>query len=316
METDGGVAGASSETQTDPGRKYGTVDPKNKNRFVCNFCGKPSTGGVYRLKQHLVGGVRNVTGCLKCPAHVREEIRTFMLKKVMAKNAVDPLADVFYFGDEGEEEIMVNKVKRPCYSSQGNVSKNPRGKGLINTYFTPKPEDILKGRKGGRQQTINEVCKKELRGNACREIGRWFYDAGIPFHTATYDSFKIMLEAVAQFGPGFQAPTMHELRVPLLRKEVEDTKTEIESHKKEWASKGCSILSDGWRDSTVQKDIVNFLVNSPKGSVFMKSIDVSEITKDAKTLVGMLENMVDEVGEANVIQIVTDNASNYVKAGK
>ncbi|KAD5802332.1 hypothetical protein E3N88_13692 [Mikania micrantha] len=95
-------------------------------------------------------------------------------------------------------------------------------------------EDILKGRKGGRQQTIDGICKKELRTKTCMEIGRWFYDAGIPFHAATYDSFRIMLEVVAQYGPGFQAPTMHEVRVPLLTKEVEDTKTEMGNHKNEW----------------------------------------------------------------------------------
>ncbi|XP_035844823.1 uncharacterized protein LOC110935381 [Helianthus annuus] len=287
MEADDGVAAdTSAGTQMgDPGRKYGKVDPNNKNRRICNFCAKPSTGEVYRLKQHLVGA--------------------------KGKNAVDPLVDEFGLGDE-EEECVVTNVKRKSSSVQGNVSKKP----FIDNYFSRKPGDILKGRNGGRQQTINEICKRELRGNACKEIARWFYDAGIAFHAATYDSFKSMLEAVAQFGPGFQAPTMHELRVPLLRKEVEETKIEIENHKKEWASKGCSILSDGWRDSTVQKDIVNFLVNSPKGSVFMRSVDVSEITKDAHTLTEMLEKIVDEVGEANVVQVVTDNASNYVKAGK
>jgi len=87
-------------------------------------------------------------------------------------------------------------------------------------------------------------------------------------------------------------------------------------HKKEWAHKGCSILSDGWRDTTVQKDIVNFFVNSPKGSVFIRSMDVSEVIKDANFLFKVLDDMVEEVGEENVVQVVTDNTSNYVKAGK
>ena len=124
-----------------------------------------------------------------------------------------------------------------------------------------------------------------------------------------------MIEAVGQFGPGMKPPIMHELRVPLLNNEVEETNKQIEEHKVEWAQKG-SILSDGWRDSVVSKDIVNFLVNSPKGSVFIKSMDVSEIVKDARLLYQMLDDMVEEVGESNVVQVVTDNASNYVKAGK
>jgi len=109
---------------------------------------------------------------------------------------------------------------------------------------------------------------------------------------------------------------MYELRVPFLKKEVEDTEKAIVEHKKEWADIGCSILSDGWRDTTVQKDIINFLVNSPKGSVFIRSMDVSEVIKDANLLFKVLDDMVEEVGEENVVQVVTDNASNYVKAGK
>ena len=43
---------------------------------------------------------------------------------------------------------------------------------------------------------------------------------GIPFNAATYDSFHIMIEAIGQFGPGMKKPSMYDLRVPLLRKEV------------------------------------------------------------------------------------------------
>ncbi|CAH9120819.1 unnamed protein product, partial [Cuscuta epithymum] len=109
---------------------------------------------------------------------------------------------------------------------------------------------------------------------------------------------------------------MYELRVPLLRKEVEDTQTMLDEHKKEWALKGCSLLSDGWRDNVAQKEIINFLINSPKGSVFIKSMDVSEVSKDANLMFNILDEMIEEVGEQNVVQVVTDNASAYVKAGK
>ena len=136
---------------------------------------------------------------------------------------------------------------------------------------------------------------------------------GIPFNVATYDSFHIMIEAIGQFGPGMKPPSM--LRVPLLRKKLSPLQKK-EEHKTEWAQKGCSIMSDGWRDSVVQKDIINFLMNSPRGSFFMKSMDVSEVSKDANLLFGILDDMVEEVGEENVIRVITDNASAYVKAGK
>ncbi|CAL9234761.1 unnamed protein product [Arabidopsis halleri] len=105
-------------------------------------------------------------------------------------------------------------------------------------------------------------------------------------------------------------------RVPLLKKEVNATEKKLVEHKAEWATRGCSIMSDGWRDSVLQKDIVNFLVNSPKGSVFIKSVDVSTVVKDANMLFDHMDRMVEEVAEANVVQVITNNASNYVKAGE
>ena len=160
------------------------------------------------------------------------------------------------------------------------------------------------------------MCRKELRERACGDIARWFYDAGFSFHAATLESFAIMYESIGQFGLGLKPPFMYELRVPFLKKEVEATEKVMVKHKKEWAHKVCSILSDSWDNTIVQKDIINFLVNSPKGSVFIRLMDVSEVIKDANLLFKVLDYMVKEVGEENVVQIVTDNASNYMKAGK
>ncbi|KAI3721407.1 hypothetical protein L2E82_32417 [Cichorium intybus] len=307
------LGSASSNTSCDPGRKYGTQDPNNRNNFTCHFCNNVYKGGVYRLKCHFIGGYSSVMDCPKCPEHIKEETRAYMLKKEQSKFESRMNSSYFDDHDLGEDEDCVevegvgSKVQR----------KRPRQKGPIDRFFTPNPEDVVKCRKDGKvQQRINSVVQKELRDNACIEIARWFYDAGIPFNAASYDSFHIMIEAVGQFGPGMKPPSMYELRVPLLNNEVKSVKNQVTEHEKEWAQKGCSILSDGWRDSVVSKDIINFMVNSPKGSVFKKSIDVSDVSKDANLLFGVLDKMVDEVGEENVVQVITDNASAYVKAGK
>ncbi|GJR54401.1 argonaute 5-like protein [Tanacetum coccineum] len=194
--------------------------------------------------------------------------------------------------------------------------KRSKQKGPIDMYYTRNLEKEIKIKEKGKQQTINEVCRKELGDKACKEISRWFYDTYISFNAATYDSFKIMIEAIGQFGLVLKPPSMYELRVPLLNKEVGIVDKKMIEHKNEWMQRGCSILSDGWHDSVVFKDIINFMVNSPKGSVFVKSMDVSDVSKNATLLFGILDKMVDEVGEENVVQVVTDNAAAYVKAGK
>ena len=74
-------------------------------------------------------------------------------------------------------------------------------------------------------------------------------------------------------------------------------------------------MSDGWKDMR-GRQLINFLVNNPFGTIFLKSVDVSDVVKDANLLFKMLDDVVEEVGEDIVIQVITDNASNYKKAGE
>ena len=57
-------------------------------------------------------------------------------------------------------------------------------------------------------------------------------------------------------------------------------------------------------------------MNSPTGSVFIRSMDVSDVVKDGNLVFKILDDLVEEVGEENVVEVVTHNAFNYVKAGK
>lgn len=46
-------------------------------------------GGIFRIKQHLVGGHRNAKAC---PEHVRTEIQESMNKKIKSKAAYEHYA--------------------------------------------------------------------------------------------------------------------------------------------------------------------------------------------------------------------------------
>ncbi|XP_020082516.1 uncharacterized protein LOC109706122 [Ananas comosus] len=321
----------SKATERDPAWKYVSLaDNKVKNDLTCNFCGKVTRGGIYRAKQHIVGGFRNAKACGTCPPHVREEIKDFMTKKVAEKQQnefMPDFEDVDHFDDNEEEDDVAElsaKGKRIQSKSSGcsigsskSAHKKPRQKGPMDLYFTPNAEKVIQDRKDGKmkQATINEVCRKELREKACKEVARWFYDAGIPFNAANYDSFHVALEAVGQYGPGLKPPSMYELRIPLLQKEVQQTKNSMNGHMEEWAKTGCSIMCDGWTDKR-QRTLINFLVNSPMGTVFIESIDASNYSKTGEEMFKLLDKMVERIGEANVVQVVTDSASNNVLAGK
>ena len=124
-----------------------------------------------------------------------------------------------------------------------------------------------------------------------------------------------MIELVGKFGCGLKPSSYHEIRVKYLKKGVIRTMELLEEYKVEWKKTGCSIMSDGWTDKK-RRSICNFLVNSPKGIVFLTSIDTSDVSKTADKVCEMLDVIVEKVGEENVVQVVTDNAANYKAAGE
>eukprot|EP01018_Ginkgo_biloba_P041170 Gb_00110 [translate_table: standard] len=64
------------------------------------------------------------------------------------------------------------------------------------------------------------------------------------------------------------------------------------------------------------RPLINVLVYSPQGILFVKAVDVIHHTKTSEFIFKILEEAIFEVGEENVVQIVIDSASNCVGAGK
>lgn len=90
--------------------------------------------------------------------------------------------------------------------------------------------------------------------------------------------------------------------------ELEHTKEMLKGHKEEWVKFGCSIMSDAWIDRK-NRTLINFMVNCPSGTMFVKIIDASGFVKTWDKLYELLDAFVEEIGEKNVVQIVTDNGS-------
>ena len=70
-------------------------------------------------------------------------------------------------------------------------------------------------------------------------------------------------------------------------------------------------MLDGWSNRK-SRSLINFPVNSPEGTFFYKFFDALDSIKNGVYLWQLLDNMVEEVGEKNVLQVVTDNHSSCV----
>eukprot|EP00253_Pinus_taeda_P033448 PITA_33448 len=127
--------------------------------------------------------------------------------------------------------------------------------------------------------------------------------------------YEPMFDAIHAAGKGFKGPTMHELRGYHLQKEILSINEYLKDLKDSWARIGCTIMSNGWTDQR-NHTILNFLIFCPQGTMFLKSVDASDKVKDGQLLFQLLDEVVEEVRVANVVQIITDNASNYVLDGK
>ena len=103
--------------------------------------------------------------------------------------------------------------------------------------------------------------------------------------------------------------------VPLLRDQKKEVQLLVDSQRRHWAEVRCTLMVDGWID-TRHRSLINFLVFCPRGMVFVKSVDASEIVKSTRNLFKLFDEVVTWVGPKNIVHMVIDNAFNYVSTGK
>ena len=114
---------------------------------------------------------------------------------------------------------------------------------------------------------------------------------------------------------GIEPPSPYEIKNKYLDMEYKDMEDYVNIQREKWKTYGCTIMSDGWTGPT-KLSIINFMVYSKGSTIFLKSVDASDKIKDNKYIYGLLKDVIKEVGETNVVQIVTDNGSAFVKVGK
>ena len=108
---------------------------------------------------------------------------------------------------------------------------------------------------------------------------------------------------------GIEAPSPYEIKNKYL-----DMEDYVNLQREKWKTYGCTIMCDGWTGPTLR--IINFMVYCKGSTIFLNYVDASDNIKDNKYIYGLLKDVIKDVGEPNVVQIVTDNGSAFVKARK
>ncbi|RVW82991.1 hypothetical protein CK203_042524 [Vitis vinifera] len=130
---------------------------------------------------------------------------------------------------------------------------------------------------GAQPSMRSVIAGKEAIWRVDMAIERFFYDACIPTNAVNSFHFKPMLNAISPFGPGYKGPNYHQLWVNLLK----DAKKEVQL-------------------------LVTLIIQ------FGQKLDN---VKDANNLFLLFDEVIEWVGQLNVVHIVIDNATNYVVVG-
>ncbi|XP_028797413.1 uncharacterized protein LOC114752881 [Neltuma alba] len=205
-----------------------------------------------------------------------------------------------------EEKVKETHVESPNVTS--SVRKR-KASGSIDNFFAPRTTpDSQPGIKSA-------LATKEAKHNVKMLIAEWAIVNCIPFKAFDCPLFQKAVDGIASIGPGFKAPSAYDFKTNLLSDWRKECQLLIDSHRAKWKNNGCTLMADGWTDVR-QRTLINFLVYSTHGMVFVKSVDASDLVKDAKTLFTLFCEVIEWIGPKNIVHVVTDNAANYVACGR
>ncbi|WOH13928.1 hypothetical protein DCAR_0933441 [Daucus carota subsp. sativus] len=119
-------------------------------------------------------------------------------------------------------------------------------------------------------------------------LAHWVYGSGVSFNSINNDSFRRLVEAVGQFGPRYKPATQKQ----------ED----------EWNDGCCSVMTDAWSDRK-KRIIMNLCLNYKIGTK-------AHPGKYEKYICDYVDKWIDNTRRKNVIQVVTDNATNNFVAAR
>ncbi|KAL5806564.1 hypothetical protein ACOSQ4_029297 [Xanthoceras sorbifolium] len=255
------------------------------------------SGGAYRMKEHICHISGNVAACPKATPEAQVKCRNVIME---AKNKKR--------GKRKEELLLrsqvnvVDTTKEEDVMEQLGVRKVPRSLGPMDRFVSRiNPDSSLNGRTK-KQQNINEALFKERTHKVNQYATRWVYGVGIPFNTIDNESFKLFVtsrisEAVGQFGPGYKPPSQYQLREPLLKEEVKRIKYLLKKQEEE-------------------RSIMNLCVNCREETTFLSSKESSDEAHTGEHIFQNVDGCIEQIGPHNVIQVVTDNATNNMAAAK
>ncbi|XP_052621660.1 uncharacterized protein LOC111883784 [Lactuca sativa] len=168
----------------------------------------------------------------------------------------------------------------------------------------------------GISAPIKRAFGVEIRDQMDQEIERMFYTRGLPFNLARNPHYLRVFQFAANNKiDGYVPPGYNKLRTTLLQKEKDNVHKILEPLRSTRKEKGVTTVNDGWNDPT-RKPLINFMATSDNGPLFLKAVNCFGEIKDKFYIVELMKEVINEIGHQNVVQIITNNATNCKAVGE
>ncbi|XP_057989097.1 uncharacterized protein LOC110643499 [Hevea brasiliensis] len=227
-------------------------------KWICNFCGQEKQGTYTRVRAHLL----KITGIDVC-------------KKVMN----DSISEMRKQEDEATNKITNSQSRR--VSLPISITSVPS----LNI-TEPSISAALK-KKRVNDSPFGRAFDLQTRAQLDAKIAIMFYTGGLPFNFARNPYYVSSYSFAANHVlGGYVPPGYNKLRTTLLQQEKANVERLLEPTKNTWLEKGVSIVSDGWSDPQ-RRPLINFMVVSESGPMFIKSVDCSGKMKDKQFIANL-----------------------------
>ncbi|XP_007009265.2 PREDICTED: uncharacterized protein LOC18586057 [Theobroma cacao] len=298
-------------------------------QLKCIYCGKIFRGGgIHRIKEHLAGQKGNASTCFHVPSDVRLLMRESLDGVEVKKRKKQKIAEEMSNANQVSSEIDTydNQVdtNTGLLMIEGPDTLQPSSSLLVNREGTSNVSGDRRKRGKGKSSAaesnalvVNTVGlgAKRVNNHVHVAIGRFLFDIGAPLDAVNSVYFQPMVDAIISGGSGVVMPSCSDLQGWILKKSVEEVKSDNDKVTAAWVRTGCSILVNQWNTQT-GRILLNFLVYCPEGTVFLKSVDASSVINSSDALYELLKQVVEEVGSKHVLQVITNAEEQYIVAGR
>ncbi|KAK8994457.1 hypothetical protein V6N11_045545 [Hibiscus sabdariffa] len=214
-----------------------------KVQLRCVYCGKIfKGGGIHRIKEHLAGHKGNAATCLHVPSDVRvlmkESLDGVVVKKRKKQKIAEEITDINQVSTETNTfSDQVDANTAVVMIDQKPDTDEPSSSLLVIQEGTSNVSGVRRRRGKGKSSATeanafsfapDELSARRVNNNVHMAIGRFLFDIGASLDAVNSVYFQPMIDAIISGGNGTLMPSRNDLQGWILKKSVEEVKSDNE----------------------------------------------------------------------------------------